>query len=403
MPDFLLPDLGEGLTEASIVTWLVAEGDTVTVDQPVVEVETAKAAVEVPVPFAGVVTRLHGEPGQALPVGAPLLSIGPGFTEPGVVTASGQDTGEGSGNVLIGYGTTTATRRRRTRTTVTLPPKAPGVISPFVRKMASDNGIDLSRIAGTGPGGIIRRADVEAVLTVPEPRTGPRDGETRIPLRGVRKAVADKLTTSRHQIPEATVWVDVDATELLAARASLNAAQPDRPVGVLGLIARFTVAGLRKYPELNSRVEGDEIVQLRNINLGFAAQTGRGLVVPVVHDAGALSTRDLSAAIGERTAEAREGTLSPSGLTGGTFTVNNYGVFGVDGSAAIINHPEAAILGIGRILDRAWVVEGELVARKVCELTLAFDHRVCDGGIAGGFLRFVADCVEAPVIALGDL
>lgn len=360
-----------------------------------------------PVPFAGVVTRLHGEPGQALPVGAPLLSIGPGFTEPGVVTASGQS----SGNVLIGYGTTTTTRRRRTRTTVTLPPKAPGVISPFVRKMASDNGIDLSRVAGTGPGGIIRRADVEAILTVPEsrpesrtePRTKPRDGETRIPLRGVRKAVADKLTTSRRQIPEATVWVDVDATGLVAARTSLNAARPDRPVSILGLIARFTVAGLRKYPELNSRVEGDEIVQLRDINLGFAAQTGRGLVVPVVHDAGALSTRDLSAAIGERTAGARDGTLAPSGLTGGTFTVNNYGVFGVDGSAAIINHPEAAILGIGRILDRAWVVDGALVARKVCELTLAFDHRVCDGGTAGGFLRFIADCVESPVTALGDL
>ncbi len=396
MPDFLLPDLGEGLTEASIVNWLVKEGDTVGVDQPVVEVETAKAAVEVPVPFAGVVTRLHGEPGQSLPVGVPLLTIGPGFTEPGVTTAS-----EGSGNVLIGYGTTTTTRRRRTRTvvetTVKVPAKAPGVISPFVRKMASDHGIDLSGITGSGPGGIIRRADVEAVLTaVPEPR----DGETRIPLTGVRKAVADKLTTSRRQIPEATVWVDVDATELVAARKSLNASAPDRPVSLLGLIARFAVAGLKKYPELNSRVEGDEIVQLRDINLGFAAQTDRGLVVPVVRGAGSLSTRELSAAIGERAAQAREGKPSPAG---GTFTVNNYGVFGVDGSAAIINHPEAAILGIGRIIDRAWVVEGALVPRKVCELTLAFDHRVCDGGTAGGFLRFVADCVESPVTALGEL
>ncbi|WP_037311729.1 dihydrolipoamide acetyltransferase family protein [Amycolatopsis orientalis] len=394
MPDFLLPDLGEGLTEASIVNWLVAEGDTVGVDQPVVEVETAKAAVEVPAPFAGVVTRLHGEPGQSLPVGAPLLTIGPGFAEPGVTTAS-----EGSGNVLIGYGTTTTTRRRRTRTVVATPEKhskAPGVISPFVRKMAADNRIDLTKLTGTGPGGIIRRADVEAALTVPEQR----DGETRIPLTGVRKAVADKLTTSRRQIPEATVWVDVDATELVAARKALNASAPDRPVSLLGLIARFAVAGLRKYPELNSRVEGEEIVQLRDINLGFAAQTDRGLVVPVVRDAGSLSTRELSAAIRERTTQAREGKPSPAG---GTFTVNNYGVFGVDGSAAIINHPEAAILGIGRILDRAWVVDGALVARKICELTLAFDHRVCDGGTAGGFLRFVADCVESPVTALGDL
>ncbi|MFC9251770.1 dihydrolipoamide acetyltransferase family protein [Amycolatopsis thailandensis] len=398
MPDFLLPDLGEGLTEGTIVTWLVAEGDTVGVDQPVVEVETAKAAVEVPVPFAGVVTRLHGEPGQSLPVGAPLLTIGPAFTEPGVTTAS-----EGSGNVLIGYGTTTTTRRRRTRTVVTATPekpsKAPGVISPFVRKMASDNKIDLTRLTGSGPGGIIRRADVEAALTVPEQR----DGETRIPLTGVRKAVADKLTTSRRQIPEATVWVDVDATELVTARKALNASAPDRPVSLLGLVARFAVAGLRKFPELNSRVEGDEIVQLRDINLGFAAQTDRGLVVPVVRDAGSLSTRELSAAIGERTGQARDGKLGPAGLTGGTFTVNNYGVFGVDGSAAIINHPEAAILGIGRIIDRAWVVDGALVARKICELTLAFDHRVCDGGTAGGFLRFVADCVESPVTALGDL
>ncbi len=397
MPDFLLPDLGEGLTEASIVNWLVAEGDTVGVDQPVVEVETAKAAVEVPVPFAGVVTRLHGKPGQSLPVGAPLLTIGPGFAEPGVTTAS-----EGSGNVLIGYGTTTTTRRHRTRTVVTTPvkpSKAPGVISPFVRKMAADNKIDLTELTGSGPGGIIRRADVEAALTVPEQR----NGEKRIPLTGVRKAVADKLTTSRRQIPEATVWVDVDATELVAARKSLNASAPDRPVSLLGLVARFTVAGLRKYPELNSRVEGDEIVQLRDINLGFAAQTDRGLVVPVVRDAGSLSTRELSAAIGERTTQAREGKLGPAGLTGGTFTVNNYGVFGVDGSAAIINHPEAAILGIGRIIDRAWVVDGALVARKICELTLAFDHRVCDGGTAGGFLRFVADCVESPVTALGDL
>ena len=377
MPDFLLPDLGEGLTEASIVNWLVKEGDTVTIDQIVVEVETAKAAVEVPVPFAGVVTGLHGRPGQSLPVGAPLLSIG---------------SSEGSGNVLIGYGTTTTERRRRTPRAVTrVASTAPMVISPFVRKMASDKGIDLAGVTGTGPGGIIRRTDVEAVLTKPA------DGETRIPLRGVRKAVADKLATSRREIPEATVWVDVDATELVAARKALNT------VSLLGLIARFVVAGLKKFPELNSRVEGDEIVQLRDINLGFAAQTDRGLVVPVVRDAGALSTRDLSAAISERTAAAREGKLPPAGLTGGTFTVNNYGVFGVDGSAAIINHPEAAILGVGRIIDRPWVVDGTLAVRKVCELTLAFDHRVCDGGTAGGFLRFVADCVESPVTALGDL
>jgi 2-oxoisovalerate dehydrogenase E2 component (dihydrolipoyl transacylase) len=392
VPDFLLPDLGEGLTEAAIVDWRVKVGDTVDVDQVVVEVETAKAAVEVPVPFAGVVSALHGEPGQLLPVGAPLLSVG-GFAEPGVTTSSG------SGNVLIGYGTAPATRRKRVRRVEAPAPqaKAPGVISPFVRKLASDNGIDLAKVTATGPDGIIRRADVEAALKKPQAAGG-----RRIPLTGVRKAVADKLATSRREIPEATVWVDVDATELVAARAALNS-KTDRPVSLLGLIARFAVAGLRKHPELNSRVEGDEIVVLDEIHLGFAAQTDRGLVVPVVRDAGALSTRDLSAAIGDRARTARDGKLAPVDLTGGTFTVNNYGVFGVDGSAAIINHPEAAILGIGRIIDRPWVVDGALAVRKVCELTLAFDHRVCDGGTAGGFLRFVADCVESPVTALGDL
>ncbi|WP_410606378.1 dihydrolipoamide acetyltransferase family protein [Amycolatopsis sp. lyj-109] len=394
MPDFLLPDLGEGLTEAAIVDWRVKVGDTVGVDQIVVEVETAKAAVEVPVPFAGVVSALHGEPGQLLPVGAPLLSVG-GFAEPGVTTSSG------SGNVLIGYGTAQTTRRKRARRPVSAtaparPKPTPGVISPFVRKLAADNGIDLAKLTPGGPDGIIRRADVEAALKKPVAKG------KRIPLTGVRKAVADKLATSRREIPEATVWVDVDATGLVAARAALNA-KTDRPVSLLGLIARFTVAGLRKFPELNSRVEGDEIVVLDEIHLGFAAQTDRGLVVPVVRDAGALSTRDLSAAIGDRARTAREGKLAPADLTGGTFTVNNYGVFGVDGSAAIINHPEAAILGIGRIIDRPWVVDGALVARKICELTLAFDHRVCDGGTAGGFLRFVADCVESPVTALGDL
>ncbi len=396
MPDFLLPDLGEGLTEAAILNWHVNVGDTVEVDQIVVEVETAKAAVEVPVPFAGVVSALHGEPGQLLPVGAPLLSVG-GFAEPGVTTSSG------SGNVLIGYGTAPTTRRKRARRVEAPAPKAktPGVISPFVRKLAADNGIDLARLTPAGPDGIIRRADVEAALNSP-PLKKPVAKGKRIPLTGVRKAVADKLTTSRREIPEATVWVDVDATGLVAARAALNA-KSDRPVSLLGLIARFAVAGLRRFPELNSRVEGDEIVLLDEIHLGFAAQTDRGLVVPVVRDAGALSTRDLSAAIGDRARTARDGKLAPADLTGGTFTVNNYGVFGVDGSAAIINHPEAAILGIGRIIDRPWVVDGALGVRKVCELTLAFDHRVCDGGTAGGFLRFVADCVESPVTALGDL
>jgi pyruvate dehydrogenase E2 component (dihydrolipoamide acetyltransferase) len=341
------------------------------------------------------------EPGVVRDGSTESRAVRDGFAEPGVVVAE-----QRSGNVLIGYGTPGASPRRQRHRRVAAadrpaPPRHPGVISPLVRKLARDNGVDLAAVTGTGLEGIIRRCDVEAVLTartVPEPRAG-----RRIPLRGVRKATADKLSTSRREIPEATVWVDVDATELLAARTVLNENQPQRPVSLLSLFARFAIAGLRRHPELNSRVERDEIVLLDAVHLGFAAQTDRGLVVPVVPDADRLTTRDLAAAIATRTTAARTGKLTPAQLTGGTFTVNNYGVFGVDGSAAIINHPEVAILGIGRIIERPWVDAGQIVPRHVCQLTLAFDHRVCDGGTAGGFLRFVADCVESPLVALGDL
>ena len=295
------------------------------------------------------------------------------------------------------------------------PPRV-AVISPLVRKEARDAGLDLTSLTGTGPAGVISRQDVRqaiaerappaAAAAHAAPRRRHRDGEPgerRIPLRGARRAAADKLSRSRREIPEATVWVDVDATGLVETRRALNAADPARPVSLLALLARFTILGLRRYPELNARIEQDEIIVPERVNLGFAAQTDHGLVVPVVHDAHRLTTRDLSARLAERTAAARERRLAPADLAGGTFTVNNYGVFGVDGSAAIINHPEVAILGMGRVIDRPWVVDGQLTVRKVTELTLAFDHRACDGGTAGGFLRYVADCIESPATALGDM
>jgi 2-oxoisovalerate dehydrogenase E2 component (dihydrolipoyl transacylase) len=490
MPEFLLPDLGEGLSEAEVVSWHVAPGDRVTVDQVIAEVETAKAVVEIPVPYAGVVATLHAAPGAVVPVGAPLITVtadqpAAGLREPGVVVpdivvpeqtraagneiaegadaatrgaaadgatrgAAGADGEEASGSVLIGYGTGAAaapTRNRRGRRRgaagapqTSAPPARPvspevpreriPVISPLVRKEARDAGLDLASLAGTGPGGVISRQDVrqaiaERVLrqqrltapdstapdsTAPDSRAtatdaGPRAdaGPRRIPLRGARKAAADKLSRSRREIPEATVWVDVNAAGLVETRRALNAADPSRPVSLLALLARFAILGLRRYPELNARIEGDEIVVPGHVHLGFAAQTGHGLVVPVVRDAHRLTTRDLSARLADRTAAARERRLTPADLSGGTFTVNNYGVFGVDGSAAIINHPEVAILGMGRVIDRPWVVDGELKVREVTELTLAFDHRACDGGTAGGFLRYVADCIESPATALGDM
>ena len=401
MPAFRLPDLGEGLTEAEIITWHVRAGDTVTVDQRVVEVETAKAVVEVPVPFAGRVTQVHGRPGDVVAVGEPLVTVdtGDGPEENGTGESSREELGpDESGRVLVGYGTLNGRRRPRRH-------RAPGtrvaVASPLIRQLARNAGVDLAAIDGSGRGGLITRRDVD--LAISARRAQAPAGLTRVPIRGRRRTVADQVTRSRREIPEATVWVDVDATELLSLRAALNAGQPGPKISILALLSRFTVLGLRRYPELNAMIDGDEIVMSAAVHLGFAAQTDRGLVVPVVRDAQAHTLEQLSAACAERAGRARDGTLGPAELTGGTFTVNNYGVFGVDGSAAIINHPEVAILGIGRIIPRPWVAGGQIVPRQMTELTLAFDHRICDGGTAGGFLRFIADCVESPATALRHL
>ncbi|MBD1593444.1 2-oxo acid dehydrogenase subunit E2 [Arthrobacter sp. S1_S22] len=504
---FLLPDLGEGLTEAELVSWHVAVGDEISVDQPIAEVETAKSTVEVPSPYAGIVAELHGQPGETLDVGKPLISVtsvsvgGPAAdaaapaepeTEPSE-TELGQPLDEpagtpaqaeaetyreeekaGSGNVLIGYGTPGGhgvARRTRARkassagAVSTLPledgaadggaaesadldlsllrTRVPGklgaVISPLVRRMAREHGVDLGELPGSGEGGLIMRRDVEAAISTPaveeravaEPRpiaepapvaepAEPRPSEAqgvdartglpisaRTPVKGVRKVVATTMARSRSEIPEATVWVDVDATGLMELRGELKSGGAQVP-GLLAFIARFVTAGLKKYPELNTRIEtaddgSQEIVSFDGINLGIAAQTDRGLVVPSVRAAEKLTARELDAEIRRLTDVARQGKATPTELGSGTFTLNNYGVFGVDGSAAIINHPEVAILGVGRIIDKPWVVNGDLAVRKVTELTLTFDHRVCDGGTAAGFLRFVADAIENPKSLLMDI
>ncbi|MGB9034765.1 MAG: dihydrolipoamide acetyltransferase family protein, partial [Paeniglutamicibacter sp.] len=231
---------------------------------------------------------------------------------------------------------------------------------------------------------------------------------TRTPINGVRKTIAQAMSRSRSEIPEATVWVDVDATNLVRMRSAMKGTDPDNTPGLLAFIARFVVAGLQKYPALNSRIEHNaqgeaEIVGFEGINLGIAAQTERGLMVPSIRNAQLLSARGLNAELARLTEVTRSGKATVAELTSGTFTLNNYGVFGVDGSAAIINYPEVAILGVGRIIDKPWVVDGELAVRKVTELTLAFDHRVCDGATAAGFLRFVADAMENPASVLADL
>ncbi|RCG32944.1 2-oxo acid dehydrogenase subunit E2 [Sphaerisporangium album] len=448
---FLLPDLGEGLTEAEIVRWLVAEGDEVAIDQAVVEVETAKSIVEVPSPFAGTVSRLHGAEGETREVGKPLISVtaqagpraGSAAAESTALPAAEtyrEEEKAGSGNVLIGYGTPapgSSARRRRPRASApasrsgapapAAPPVAaasapahlaPLVLSPLVRQLARSNGIDLREVRGTGGGGLITRGDVQGavrhgegavghmpVAAVTTPSAGPAPAsERRTPLNGFRKAVSASLSRSRSEIPEATVWVDVDATALVELRERARTADHPGP-GLLAYLARFVVAALKLYPVFNARLdtERQEIVEYDRIDLGLAVQTERGLVVPAVLGAERLSTARLDAEIRGLTRRAREGRASREELTAGTFTLNNYGGFNVDGSAAIINHPQVAILGFGRIIDRPWVVDGEIRIRKITQMSFVFDHRVCDGGTAAGFMRAVADAVENPASAIERL
>jgi len=431
---FALPDLGEGLTDAELVRWLVARGDTVVVDQPIAEVETAKSVVEVPSPFAGVVAALHGEEGETIAVGAPLLEVeeaeGP-TPAPGAAVPSG-----GSGQVLVGYGTTDLTGGRRARVSVAatavLAPPAPTatgapasprivpVVSPVVRALARSHGVDLTTLRASGDGGVVTRADVEAAFAAPslprtsvvpgadpgaDPRTDSRTGLTvraTEPFSRFRRTVAETMSRSRAEIPEATVWVDVDATDLWNGRRRLRF--DGRTPSLLSFIARFALAALARRPELASRVtaDGAGLEFFDGVNLGVAVDTPRGLVVPAVRRADLLSVRQLDGELDRIARAARDGSLGPAELTGSTFTINNYGSLGVDGSAAIINHPEVAILGVGRMIERPWVVDGAIVPRRIAQLSLVFDHRVTDGGVAAGFLRDIADAIESPLGVLAD-
>ena len=392
-----------------------------------------------------------GRHGRRGPASAPVAA------EPGVAVPTAAATEE-SGAVLIGYGTraTTATKRaasaparfgRRAARRRRLRPRhdRPGgvgrvparldpsrrspVVSPIVRRIAREHGFDASQLDGSGPDHLVMRRDVESFVRELEaggerrahPRPSPRArapaprhpspseraqprADRRVPLDRMGRAAAAHFARSRREIPEATVWMDVDATPLLDARRQLQEATGER-FGVTALVARFVVAGLARHPLLNSSFDAatDEIVMHGAVNLGIAAQTPRGLLVPVVHGAERMNLRGLRDAIAARSEEASTGAFPPAALTGGTFTLNNYGTLGVDGSAAIINHPEAAMLGIGRLVERPWVVDGQLAVRTVTELTISFDHRVCDGAEAAGLLTFVARCIERPVSLLAEL
>ncbi|GAA2902073.1 dihydrolipoamide acetyltransferase family protein [Microbacterium esteraromaticum] len=446
---FRLPDLGEGLTEAGLVQWLVKVGDTITTDQVIAEVETAKSVVELPSPFAGVITALHGEAGDVIAVGAPVLEVAdaaPDAAPPASEQAAGDPEKEayrseeraGSGNVLIGYGTTerASTGRRRARASHataagTSQPRSESqarathtvaVRSPIVRRLARDLGVDVRSIEATGADGAVTRADVlraANALEGAQPQasgTGaPASGTSRETVDGLavasrdrlspmRKAIGATLSRSRAEIPEATVWVDVDATELWEARSRM-APEGGKAPSITALVARFTLMALGEYPLLASRLSDDasEIIAFDGVNLGVAADTERGLVVPVLTRAHELTIDELDAQLRELAATAKEGRMPAERLRGSTFTLNNYGSLGVDGSAAIINHPEVAILGIGRMIERPWVVDGQIVVRRVTQLSLVFDHRVCDGGYTAGFLRRVVELIEHPLQAFGRI
>ena len=427
--EFRVPDLGEGLEDAEIVAWHVEVGDQVELNQDLCDVETAKALVAVPSPFAGKVVERFGEVGQSVDVGSPLLRIDVvAEAEETEVTAT-VSTEEGTSkreSVLVGYGAEQGARRRRRRVTPTdgraetrsrqptARPKA--TAKPPVRKLAKDLDIDLDALApGSGPEGTITRDDVhaateqgggaetppasEVAAAVSEEGFQPGD---RIPLRGIRARIAQKMVTSRTEIPEASTSITVDCTDLLGVAKDLTrAAEADGAevkVTPLVLILKATAIALRRYTEVNSRldVEAQEIVLLEDVNLGVASDTTRGLIVPVIKHVDARSTLEVAQELLRLIDAARSGTIGPDALTGGTFTVNNYGALGAEDGEPVINHPEAAILGIGAIKERPWVVEGELAIRRIGRLTLSFDHRIFDGGTAARFLTYIGAALEHP-------
>ncbi|MET1016009.1 MAG: dihydrolipoamide acetyltransferase family protein, partial [Leifsonia flava] len=410
------------------------------VDQPIAEVETAKSIVEVPSPFAGTVAALHGEEGQTLAVGSPFLEVvevgaAGAVVESGATEAASASVESGheayrveeragSGNVLIGYGTAEHHARGRTRRRVAPaaaapaslaaaapnPPSAPTaptasldrrsgpvpVRSPIVRSLARSRGIDLHTIHPAAPDGIIRRSDVlDAGRLVSGHSTDDLEIVRREPLGMLRRTVAAKLSRSRSEIPEATVWVDVDATTLWQLRQAMGDGAPS----LTAFVAKYVLLALAEHPVLCGRLsdDGTELIQYDGVNLGVAADTPRGLLVPVLRHAERESIAELDAHIRRLADSARSGTATPAELTGSTFTLNNYGSLGVDGSAAIINHPEVAILGVGRMLERPWVVDGAIVPRRIVQLSLVFDHRVCDGGYAARFLGSIVRAIENPI------
>lgn len=383
--EFKLPDVGEGIAEAEIVRWLVKEGDLVKEDQELVEVETDKAVVTINSPYTGKVATLHGRQGQILNVGDTLASIEGSEPAP----AGSRDSGTVVGSLLESEVTEVV---------------RPVLATPAVRTLARQMNIDLTALKGSGPGGRITREDVEAAAGGPRQTGATLDSYgavERIPLRGIRRTVAKRMAEASKRVADVTIWEDADITELAHARAEKNrtvGASDGVKLTYLPFLIKAVIAALRQHPYLNASLheESEEIVLKKYYNIGIAVDTTEGLMVFVLKEADRKSIVELAregAALAEK---ARLRKIDLSDLRGSTFTITNYGVVGASYGTPIINHPEVAILGVGRIDDRPVVRDGQIVVRKIMPLSLAFDHRVIDGVEAGRFLGVVIEHLQAP-------
>lgn len=463
---FPLPDVGEGLTEAEIVQWKVAPGDRIALDQVFVEIETAKSLVELPSAYEGVVAELLVDEGSTVDVGTPILVIqtdaangmkssdaspeasvavaAPADVAQAAAESAAPSAAEEGGAVLVGHGSSGPARSRRRRHTVEggahshiaeapVPPAAPAarppaaetadspaptrqhgepqlpvIAKPPIRKLAKDLGVDLSRVAPTGPIGditrddVIREANQASVFRNIQTPEQPSDRETRIPVKGVRKAIASAMVQSAFSAPHVSVFVDVDATRTMEYVKRLKASPDFAGVKVspMLMMAKAIIWAVRRNPTVNAQWTDDEIIVKHYVNLGIAAATPRGLIVPNVKDAQAMSMVELATALEQLTLTAREGKTSPAEMQGGTITITNIGVFGMDTGTPILNPGEVGIVALGTIKQKPWVVDGEVRPRYVTTIGGSFDHRVVDGDVISRFIADVAAIMEEPALLL---
>jgi pyruvate dehydrogenase E2 component (dihydrolipoamide acetyltransferase) len=467
---FLLPDVGEGLTEAEIVSWKVAPGEPVAVNQVIVEIETAKSLVELPSPFEGTVGELLVSEGETVEVGTPIITV-TGGESPAAPAAPMSEVAQAeadaaqsvsheadepkAGAVLVGYGAAGHGTSRRRRVThpgtasipITFTPAtqapaaapasdarvsaptatasaalapapatpaasllagAPVIAKPPIRKLAKDLGVDLTAVTATGPIGDVTRDDVlreatqASVFRNIQTPAWPDDREDRIPVKGVRKAIANAMTTSAFSAPHVSLFVDVDATRTMefVKRLKNSADFVGVKVSPLLIVAKAIIWAVRRNPTVNSTWTDEEIIVRHYVNLGIAAATPRGLIVPNVKEAQGMTLLELAKALEELTLVAREGKTPPADMVGGTITITNIGVFGMDTGTPILNPGEVGIVALGTIKQKPWVVDGEVRPRYVTTVGASFDHRVVDGDVASRFLADVASIIEEPALLL---